>query len=212
MNYHGSEKKRALKAVKDQMLPMSIHSEKREQWLGDGVYLFEEQFYAYRWIVNMHLNNIKKKRYSENTNLVEKFAILGVKIEFDTEREFRISNPEHALVFYTILEELEKKERDNNRCRVYTDGEIFNFIFQKLGYEKEYDLVRCGYTKLTKDRKGGHIKCSQEIQICVKNTDIIKEIKDITDEVDLEKSNKLFNQYNLFQQRSGRYGKRKGNK
>lgn len=110
MKYHGSEKNRAIKAIEDQKLPLSIHTEDKEQWLGDGVYLYEEKFYAYRWIEKMHQSNIRKEEYDSGIQVLEKFMVLGVKIEYDKDREYRMSNLEHYITFCNIADAIKKKK------------------------------------------------------------------------------------------------------
>ena len=59
MYYHGTEIERGRKAVKEQKLPISTSSVKREQWLGDGWYFYEYERDAYKWIFDMHRSKEK---------------------------------------------------------------------------------------------------------------------------------------------------------
>ena len=48
--YHGTEKERGKKIVAEQKMIPSISDDRRQHWLGDGIYLYREMLYAFRWI------------------------------------------------------------------------------------------------------------------------------------------------------------------
>lgn len=149
----------------------------------------------------MHKTNIKKQMYSSSTNIFDKFSILEVKLEYEKDREFRFSDPEVAIVFWEIQEQFKKKE--NERGREYTDGHFINVLFNELGYIDNYDIVRYEYPGLENKEYKSRIKHSLEIQFCVKNEKIIKKIKNISTEVDLNRNEEIFIKFYLFKNRNG---------
>ena len=199
--YHGTEIKRGNQAVVQQKLPISKNTKEHEQWLGDGIYLYEEEFYAYRWIKNMHKSNIRKQLYSDSTNLFDKFSILEVELEYEKDREFRFSNPEVAIIFWEIQKQFKKME--NERGREYTDEHFINVLFNELGYIENYDIIRYEYPGLESNEYKSRIKHSTEIQFCVKNEKIIKKIKNISTKVDMKRNEEIFNKFYLFKNRNG---------
>ena len=171
MYYHGTEIERGRKAVETQKLPMSI-SDKREQWLGDGWYFFEYERDAYKWIYDMHRSNIKKKKYSDSENLLCKFTILGCELAKKEEREFTNFNQAHFKIFETVKDKLIELEGHEVR-----EGDVFNYLFEIIGYREKYDLVRWSipmgkkitYPCLRTEKR-------QQLQICVKKREIITNI------------------------------------
>lgn len=137
MYYHGTEIERGRKAVKEQKLPISTSSVKREQWLGDGWYFYEYERDAYKWIFDMHRSNIKKNKYSNSKKLLCKFTILGCELERNEEREFTNFNPEHFKIFEIVKDKLVELEGHEVR-----EGDVFNYLFEILKYKDNYDLVR----------------------------------------------------------------------
>ena len=86
--YHGTEKERGKKILAEQRMIPSISDDRRQHWLGDGIYLYREMFYAFRWIELMY-----KKHFSDmemREDLLEKYSILYVAVAY---------NPEHYMVF-----------------------------------------------------------------------------------------------------------------
>lgn len=174
MEYHGTEIERGKRAVKTQMLPISEITEKREQWLGDGIYLFKDSVYAYWWITNMHKNNIKKGKYSKEKELYEKFTILGVEYKCISERVFDSEISDHYIIFNRLM--IYCNERDE---KIHKEGEIFNLLFNEFGFAEKFDIVRWIYEGKTNEMNGTRLKKLPQVQICIKKPDIIQRIEEI---------------------------------
>lgn len=211
MNYHGTTIERGNIAIKTQTIKRSVSTPKRDHWLGDGIYLYTEKFYAFRWIKMMYDDDIKKGKYNVTGHLFENFMVLGVEFECDYEREFRLtSNPVHGMVFEKVRENEIKRRKsiDKYKGKKVSDGEILNIMFNELKYGETYDLVRCSFPTKDKD-EGSRITLSQEEQICVKNERIIKRIFDISAEVDESMYEDVYKTFQDYKKRNGEcYGKR----
>lgn len=154
----------------------------------------------------MHKSNIKGQKYSEETMLFEKFSILEVEIEYEKDREFRLSNPEIAIVFWELQQQFKKKEK--GRGRKYTDGQFINVLFNELGYNDNYDIIRYEYDGLENKEYDSRMNRSVEVQFCVKNEKIIKKIIDISKKVDIKRNEEVFNKFYSFKDRNGdKHGK-----
>lgn len=153
--------------------------------------------------------NIKKELYS-------KYSILGIEIDCDDERIFRLENPEHLMVFEHIKEECRKKKEYFNKvnsCK-FVDGVVFNIMFKELGYSSHYDLVECNFdiSKLDNDmQQKSRIETVKECQLCIKNPNIIKEIKDVSDRFPIDEYLDKYDKFDKFKNASNnsscRYGK-----
>lgn len=179
--FHGTEIQRGREAVKAQELPMSYCREEREQWLGDGVYFFEYENDAYWWITKMHEYNIKKEKYSNKCKLFEKFTILGAEIVWDKKREFTNYNVEHFKIFEIIQRKCNEKDGNGD---TWTEGDVFNLLFYEMGYNEMFDVIRWSFSFRKNKNKDARTKYYQQVQICVKNTDIIGKIEDFNKQIE----------------------------
>lgn len=187
--YHGTEKKRGEEILSKQEMPVSISDERKQHWLGDGVYLYREKFYAFRWILLMYGERNEKDNAEE---LLKKYSILEVEIEYNRERVFNLDNPEHCVVFKEIEKKLKEKSTFSEKLKSmeYTDGVIINIMFKNMKYGENYDAVEATFPiynfDLTLPKGGSRIKSLNEYQLCIKNNRIIKEIRDITESINVK--------------------------
>lgn len=207
MAYHGTEIERGRKAIEKQRLPISVSKEKKEQWLGDGIYLFKDSVYAYWWINCMHQKNIEKGKYSNEKELYDKFTILKVKYECTPERIFDSEISDHYIIFNKMKDYCEEKDKKRHK-----EGEIFNILFNEFELAEQFDVVRWCYSGNTRMIDEARLRRLPQVQICIKKPNIIQKIEEI-EETEKEKVKGNFgvlferNDYN------GKYGtKMVGNK
>lgn len=186
--YHGTEKKRGEKILSEQKMPVSISDERKQHWLGDGVYLYREKFYAFRWILLMYEKRNEKD--NEEEELLKKYSILDVEIEYNTERIFNLDNPEHCVVFKETEKKMKEKGAFSEKLKSmeYTDGVIINIMFKNMKYGENYDAVEATFPIFDFDMPLGRsrVKSLNEYQLCVKNNRIIKKIRDITESINVK--------------------------
>lgn len=171
----------------NQKMIASISTDRKQHWLGDGVYLYREMIYAFWWILLMYKDYFGDE--NEEENLLKKYSILDVDIDYDTDRIFNLDNPEHYMVFKETERAYKKKSAFSSKLEKYeyTDGVIINIMFKNLKYGEKYDAVEAVFPiyDLNDSLVGkSRIKSMNEYQICIKNNQIIRGIKDITDVVD----------------------------
>lgn len=224
--YHGTEKERGDRILAEQKMPVSVSSDRKQHWLGDGIYLYREMIYAFRWIMLMY-----RERYAEEKEtLLKKYSILAVDIEYNPNRIFNLDNPEHYMVFKKTTDAYKQKSAFSSKLQKleYTDGVILNIMFKNLKYGEFYDAVEatfpiCDFGEAATSKS--RINTVSEYQMCVKNDGIIRKIENVTDSINLGEYQRRFHEFEDFKkssmkenanllkytnrQRSEKYGKRK---
>lgn len=160
-------------------------------------------------------------------NLLKKYSLLRVGIEYDPDRIFNLDNPEHYMVFkrteYAYKQNsVYSSKLKNCEC---SDGVIINILFKNLKYGENYDAVEATIpTFELDDVSSSRMKAINEYQLCVKNDKMIKKIEDVTDTVDFATFYPRFLDFEKFKrsqgklcrdsskyvngQKGGKYGKR----
>lgn len=92
--YHGTDIERGKRMLRTQRMECSRGN---DHWLGDGIYLYREKLYVFRWVVMKY----KERNLSQiiKSELFNKYIILNVDINYDIEKVFSLMNPEHKLIF-----------------------------------------------------------------------------------------------------------------
>ncbi len=205
--YHGTEKERGKGMITTQKMAVSTSNDQRQHWLGDGIYLYKEIFFAFRWIVLMYDDYFGDDQKKEN--LLEKYSILNVEIEYNIDRIFNLDNPEHYMVFKaTELAYKQKSAFSSKLARYdYTDGVIINILFKNLKYWENYDAVEAVFPIFELDDSltaQSRLKTINEYQICVKNESIIKKIEDVTDTINFDIFYYRFSNFEKFKKGNGK--------
>ena len=205
--FHGTEKERGQLMITTQKMIPSISDDNRIHWLGDGIYLYREIFYAFRWIVLMYNDHFGNNPQDEQ--LFENYSVLDVEIDYNPDRIFCLDNPEHYMVFKTTEMEYKKKSAFSSKLARYdyTDGIIINILFKNLNYGENYDAVEAVFPIFELDdtlTNQSRLKSINEYQICVKNGNIIKNISDVTSSIDYEKFYERYIGFERFKKGKGK--------
>lgn len=174
--YHGSEIGRGNRMLRKQKME---YSRGDDHWLGDGIYLYRDRLYAFRWIVIKY----KERNSSESIrkDLLNKYIILKVEIDYDYDKMFSLFNPEHKMVFEHTREKCKGMAKYSKRLEAeeFTDGVILNIMFKNFDYGKYYSMVeaifpleRC--SKQDDSRTNG----IDEYQLCIKDPNMILKLTD----------------------------------
>lgn len=177
MVYHGTTKECADQIISDNRMKPSMGD---RHWLGDGVYFYQDFFYALRWI-----------RCKEKTDsLLDNYSIITAELNIDEERIFSLLNMEHKLLFQQVLEICSERLKRIGSQNDVVDGAILNIMFKEMKYGNKYDIVKASF--IHEDKNLWHYSSRlcyiQEIQICVKNLDIISQLQKMepsTEEIDI---------------------------
>ena len=179
-------------------------------WLGDGAYFYKECAYAYRWI-HLMWEEVKGKDFQEK-DVIENYMILQADINLQKERLFDLDNPEHNFDFNTTRESLEKELSKSEKYthKRITDGTVINIMFKEMGYQEQYDAIQYYFDTDVKGHTNSKIRL-REYQLCVKNTEIIHNIREISKEdYEVEKNEKFIIQYDTYKGKGKRYDDKTG--
>ncbi|HEF5710462.1 hypothetical protein V2151_28595 [Bacillus cereus] len=171
--FHGSNRARGEKMISKQIMEISRG---KSHWLGDGSYLFVEDFYSYKWILDMF-----KERHNlpeDYSNVIKHYLILTAKVCTEKSRVFDLTKAEHKMLFDKVHKELRIRAKIADKDMA--EGVVLNYMFNTLNYAKMYDMVRAIFNINEKKYVGfktrqGHMP--QE-QVCIKNQNIVKDVEE----------------------------------
>lgn len=189
--FHGSNRKRGNKIISTQKM---IPSEGDKHWLGDGSYFFTEDFYSYKWIVDMFKSRYKELHLTYG-NLTRYYLILKANVTVQKNRILDLTKAEHKILFDKVYDGIKSKRQIDDD---YAEGIVINYMFNELpGYREEFDLVKALFTF----NKRAYIDMRTRIgympqeQICIKNKDVVKDIVEFDFKSRVEKFESLLNNY-----------------
>ena len=142
---------------------------------------------------------VKGKDFQEK-DIIENYMILQADINLQKERLFDLDNPEHNFDFNTTREILEKELSKSEKYthKRITDGTVINIMFKEMGYQEQYDAIQYYFDTDVKGHTNSKIRL-REYQLCVKNTEIIHNIREISKEdYEVEKNEKFIIQYDTY--------------
>lgn len=175
--YHGTRKKSANSILISNCFYPTTGD---RHWLGDGIYFYEEDFYAYNWLVYDFKRNFDKEVLDED-KIIHNYSILSVNLDIKPERIFNFEKAEHKILFDITMEEVIKKSEYSKRFKEnkFPEGVILNIMFKEMGYNKSYDLIVAIFTRRKSNYGNAVLRLNYipEKQLCVINTKIIKNIK-----------------------------------
>lgn len=175
--YHGTDISTGKSIIKGQVM---LSSRGDHHWLGDGVYFYKDPEYAFRWIVIKYTENFKNLYAKDYKDIFQEYIILSAEIFSD--RKFDLDDPETRLFFINVKNEILKKSKYSKRIQQQlekneiADGVVFNILFDKMGYSDDYDYVSATFPITYLNDSNSRLDFIPELQICVKNAEIIKNI------------------------------------
>ena len=178
--YHGTSKERA-----NSILIEGFKNSQIGNWLGKGVYFYENIYYAIEWGIIYFLEN-SDILYAEYT---KKCAIIKAVLDWNRFELLDLNDPVGYKYYLKIVEEIKsrfpkriesiKKGKDIEIIRLIEEieretGEKYISMFDILIANYPKDI----YKKGKKGVEGNFLPCIQK-QICVKNQDVIEKIENI---------------------------------
>ncbi|SDF45687.1 hypothetical protein [Sporolituus thermophilus] len=158
IGYHGTSQRRAAKIIRERRYKLSVDTEKRPQWLGDGVYFFEKLSWANRWA---------KYRYRDDCAVV-KSRIIAHSV-FDLEEP-----DDYDEFMYVAKLIIDTCKEHGEECRL-KNGVVLNFIYNKI---RKFDVARGIFTWEIDNALEEWINVPEaHIQLCVRNPECIKSFK-----------------------------------
>lgn len=171
--YHGSNRERGEKIIRNEKFPVSRGD---NHWLGDGSYFFIQTFYAYKWIVDMYKRRIHKS-IPEYEALIESYLIININANWNIDKIFDLTNPEHKILFDIVLKEMKSKGKiQDNKM---PEGVVINYMFKELAYDKDYYAVRALFIQNQHKYKfKNRLGYMPQEQICIRNPSIVQHIEE----------------------------------
>lgn len=176
--YHGTNKERGARILSSKEMECSTGD---NHWLGDGSYFFDEEFYAYKWILDMCNDRYSTEQIEEALN--ENYQILIANVVVSKTRILDLTGKaEHKILFDNVYKELEKKKEYSDRFKSdeIAEGVVLNYMFNELNYGDDFDVVTATFALNRRKYKNvrsriGHMP---QKQFCVKEQKIVTDIKD----------------------------------
>ncbi|PDY15651.1 hypothetical protein [Bacillus cereus] len=171
--YHGSNRARGEKMIKEQVMELSRGE---NHWLGDGSYLFVEDFYSYKWILDMF-----KRRYTwteDYNNIIKKYLILIADVCTDKQRVFDLTKAEHKMMFDKVHREMRMKAQIADKDMA--EGVVLNYMFNVLEFGEDYDAVKALFALNDRRYTGFNTRLGHmpQEQVCIKNLNIVKDVRE----------------------------------
>lgn len=171
--YHGTKKTNA-----NVILSSSKFNKSRgdRHWLGDGIYFYLEEFYAYNWLVYECKKNITK--YDEDY-IKDNYGIISVDLSIQKSRIFDLTYASHKILLDETINSCKKKDSKRFNNHSFPEGVALNILFNELKYSNNYDLIVALFTERRKNYKNGNFRLNYipEKQYCVVNDSIISNFK-----------------------------------
>lgn len=177
-------------------------STKNNLWLGDGIYFFYEDIYAFKWCVGIYTN---KKKVYDKEDIIKSTCILNCLADIDENRIFDLTYINNQIKFDYFYNKI--KNMENKYSKLLTSGKnvqgvVLNFMFREYDeYKGKYDAVKQFY-RLYRENYSNEFPPSiqgiPQYQLCIKNKDVIKKeitIIDVSSKYDeyIKNWNYLFN-------------------
>lgn len=157
IGYHGTTKLAAELIIKSNEFFVSDNS---EDWLGKGVYFFEDD-------INQAINFISKARK------VKDYKIIKAKIKSD--RWIDLVKNENYLYLLKIADEIKKRNIPSLKGYKLVNAVVIDFMHQI----EEFDIISATFEIEKSSRCSGMNIMPMQIQICVKNTNCISDIEEV---------------------------------
>ena len=171
IGYHATKKKN-----KESILNKGYFISKSNSyhhWLGDGIYFWEDSYYAVEW----NIIDLEKIKPVTLKNMLANYIIFEANIKDVRNKTIDLSSPKGTIIFNNfkadIIECANNKQKEELK-KIKDDVFWVNYMKEKGKFDK-YDIVIATYDKTIKKSekdKKGFIKYKQT-QICVKNNDLI---------------------------------------
>jgi hypothetical protein len=168
--YHGTTKEKSESILK-QGFKISKSQEQKYEWLGDGIYFWDDIFYAVQW----NIINMEKNYNDKNEKNLMNYAIIKSKIIVNKSKLFDISSPEGSIIYSKLKKKLEKKliesgsEKLVEKLKKQSDKFWIN-ILEDNGFFKEFDVIMAEFKNKKRNEKyKDDILLNVQKQICVKN-------------------------------------------
>lgn len=170
IGYHGTLKERTREILKNGF-ELSKSKGKELEWLGDGVYFWEDDYYAVQW----NIIKMEKEGLTEDKRNFEKYDIIKSKLVVGKSKLFELSSPEGSIIYNEFKKRLVDKfvetghEKQTEELKSKSDKFWINLL-EDNGFFEEFDIITAIYKNSKSFEKyKDDIVLNTQKQICVKN-------------------------------------------
>lgn len=181
--YHGTDINTGKSIIENQIM---LPSRGDHHWLGDGIYFYKDAEYAFRWVVIKYTDNFRNLHVRDYKDIFQEYIILTADIF--SNRMFDLDDLKTKLFFVNVKNEILKKSEYSKRIQEQlkgngiADGVVLNVLFDKMGYSALYDYVSATFPIAYLYDSNSRLDYIPELQICVKNAEVIRNITKYNDE------------------------------
>lgn len=162
----------------------SISKEGALEWLGDGIYFWEEDYYAVQW------NVIDMERFSKQkiVKKINDYTILKATIKVNKLKLFNMSSPEGSIIYNRLIKEVTDRYIKEGRKDIVDrlknrSSKFWINLLEDGGFFEDFDVITAVFkNEKHKEIYKDDIVLNAQKQICVKNERCIKNIEIYNDE------------------------------
>ncbi len=179
IGYHATDIE-CVEPIEQEGFKPSISYDNITQWLGKGIYFFEDLYYAVEWTI-IGIKSIEIHNYDDLCNYA---AIFKVGIDSINYEIIDFSSPIGYSIYLELISKLKEKYSKRKYQHIIQKGDA-NIIRvlekleekEKVPYLSNFDVICATYPKIInrkskRNKKGDFITDIQK-QICVKNSNAI---------------------------------------
>lgn len=172
--YHATTKDKSQNILKNGF-DISKSREENYEWLGDGVYFWEEDYYAVQW----NIIDLEKNKKNKSMDSLKEYAIIKSKLKVNKLKLFELSSPEGSMIYNEFKNQLKDKFIKEGYGE-YVDellkrsDKFWINLLEDNGFFDEFDIITAIYKneKNAENYKDDIILNAQK-QICVKTIDVL---------------------------------------
>ena len=157
---------------------------RRDHWLGRGIYFYQNVYYAIEWGIIRFIDE-----NDEFDEYIEKCAIIEAILDLEDFEFLDLNDPIDYIYYLKIIDNIKKRFPEKiKKIENGNDIEIIRLmeeLEEETGeeYISAFDMIMADYPKEiykkgNRNKTGNFLPCIQK-QICVKNKDVIKKIKEL---------------------------------
>ncbi len=170
IGYHGTLKNKVQDILQNGFKP-SISEENELEWLGDGIYFWEDDYYAVQW----NIIDIERRHLTKNIENFNNYDIIESKLVVSKSKLFELSSPEGSIIYNNFKKKLTDKflkaglEEEMKELKLKSDKFWINLL-EDNGFFDEFDIITAVYKNSKSIEKfKDDIVLNTQKQICVKN-------------------------------------------
>lgn len=168
--YHATTKDRGQEILKNGF-NISKSQNDNYEWLGDGVYFWDDDYYAVQW----NMIDLEKKNKDKSIENLNEYTIIKSDIKVNKLKLFEISSPEGSFIYNDFKNKLKNKFIENG-CEKYVEelmkssDKFWINLLEDNGFFNDFDVVTAIYkNEKSKEKYKDNVVLNTQKQICVKN-------------------------------------------